>query len=161
MTHELSDQIQAIPWRERKTASGDARDVPQALKDLSSEDQTKRDLAYWKLDNHVVLQGDLYEAARDVVPFLIEMLRAREPFGRDLIYDVLFEIANGYAPDVVQWRDPSGRDVPLRIACYSALSEGIEVFKRDANDSDPTVRRASTCLLDRLGVQEDGDHDMR
>jgi hypothetical protein len=131
-----------------RTAHGTAVHLPAALEGLLSPDPTTREKSYWSLDNNVVLQADLHEAAYFVIPFLLEALRIRVPFGRDRIYDLLFEIGNGYAPDDVTCTTLDGNIVPLRLACHSAVRSGREIFQRDLEDTDPIIRSRAAELLE-------------
>src|SRR5713226_7697798 len=92
------EDVRAIPWSQKSVASGRADHVPQALAGLVSPDEKLRERSYWQLDNEVVLQSDLYDAAYFAIPFLIQYLRDRVPHGRDRIYDLLSEIGRGFAP---------------------------------------------------------------
>ena len=86
-----------VAWHEKDIASGKANHVPDAICGLTSSDERTRNRSYWRLDNEVVLQSDLYEAAYFVIPFLVQILNVQPDHGRDLIYDLLYEIANGFA----------------------------------------------------------------
>ncbi|KZN57909.1 hypothetical protein [Pseudoalteromonas luteoviolacea] len=92
----MFNSINSINWDELQLADGKATHVPGALSDLVSGDSKKEEDAYWKLENHVVLQGDLYESAFYILPFLFEIIRSDVSHGRKRVYDLLFEIANGY-----------------------------------------------------------------
>lgn len=78
-----------IAWHEKAVASGKADNVPNALAGLLSPDETVRNRSYWQLDNEVVCQSDLYEAAHFAIPYLIHSLSARVPYGRDRICELL------------------------------------------------------------------------
>jgi len=147
---KFEKKISEVPWADRKTATGDAYQIPEALSEIRSPDADVRKRAYWKIDNHVVLQSDLYEAAYDVVPFLIDIVRDRTSFGRELAYDLLFEIANGYAPEDVTCEIGAGERVPLQVACHMALIAGQDVFEGDRHDPDPVIRSKASELLERL-----------
>jgi hypothetical protein len=147
----------SIDWEKLSTNHGTAARVPRALEGLTSEDPEERRRSYFGLDNVVVLQSDLSEAACAVVPFLIEMLRRRPTYGRDLIYDLLFEIANGYAPDDYLWNTADGRKILLRVACLEEVKKGVEVFGRDLADPDESVRSQASELLELIQYkQEEG-----
>ena len=98
MTNELKLFIEKISWGDRKTVTGNAGQVPMALCDLTSPDTEVRNRAYWKLDNQGILQGDLYDSSYDVAVCLVRMLQEHPTHGIDRIYDLLIEIANGFAP---------------------------------------------------------------
>src|SRR5438128_80126 len=92
------EDLRAIPWSQKSVASGKADHVPEALAGMVSPDERLRERSYWRLDNEVVLQSDLYDAAYFVIPFLIQYLLERVPHGRDRVYDLLIEIGRGFAP---------------------------------------------------------------
>jgi len=137
---KLDESISHVRWNEIKVASGKADHVPEALIGLLSPDEEMQERSYWRLDNEVVLQSDLYEAAYFVIPFLLQMLDERVPHGRERIYDLLYEIANGDAPSTSLCRTRDGRLMPLREACTEELSRGLRIFDRDTVDEDPRIK---------------------
>ena len=147
---KLDYSISSVPWNEIKVASGSAGRVPEALIGLLSPDEETRNRSYWRLDNEVVLQSDLYEAAYYVIPILVQMLEDKVA-GRARIYDLLYEIGNGYAPSTTLFRTREGFLMPLRFACYLELAKGSEVFMRDATDRDQSIAVKSTELTGLLG----------
>lgn len=57
----LVDEIKRIPWSTLRDCVGFATKVPDALSELLfAESEETAWKAYWKLDNHVILQGTLY-----------------------------------------------------------------------------------------------------
>lgn len=146
----LEQELSQIPWGEKSVASGKADKVPQALLGLISPDEAVRNRSYWQLDNEVVLQSDLYEAAYFVIPVLIEFLSEKVPHGRERIYDLLYEVANGDAPRSVTCRTAEGDEIPLKEACSLELAKGLHVFRRDTRDANPLIRQKASSLLDML-----------
>jgi hypothetical protein len=136
---KLDQYISHVPWSEVRVASGKAGHVPEALIGLLSPDEETQNRSYWRLDNEVVLQSDLYEAAYFVVPVLVQMLDDRVAHGRERIYDLLYEIANGCAPPTTLCRTKDGRLVPLRQACLDELKNGLSVFDRDTTDEEASI----------------------
>lgn len=62
-------------WSALRCADGAATGVPQALRGLiAATSWDERQKYYWQLDNHVVVQGNLYEAAVPVVSVLCAAL---------------------------------------------------------------------------------------
>lgn len=62
-------------WSALRCAGGPATDVPQELRGLlAATNGEERRKHYWKLDNNVVVQGNLYEAAVPVVSVLCAAL---------------------------------------------------------------------------------------
>jgi hypothetical protein len=68
-------EIKRIPWHILRESSGFANQIPIALFDMlnsSTADQTQE--AYWRLENHVVVQGQLFQVAEAVTSVLISSL---------------------------------------------------------------------------------------
>jgi hypothetical protein len=151
-------KLSEIAWTEKAVASGKASHVPQALTGLISHDEKIRNRSYWQLDNEVVLQSDLFEAAYFVIPFLIQYLDERVSYGRDRIYDLLLEIANGYAPANVRCLTSERDEVSLMAACTRELKKGLPTFDRDAADTDHVLGDKAKELIDLLArrMQENG-----
>jgi len=92
-------ELDRVEWVAVQQASGSAETVPRSFKELlaaSNEDEVKR--AYWKLENHVVVQGRLYEAAIHLVPAICAALvdPGRTRLTRTWLMELLFQICNGY-----------------------------------------------------------------
>jgi hypothetical protein len=147
-------KIADVNWSEKNVASGRATHVPQALADLVSPDEEVRHRAYWRLDNEVVLQSDLFEGAYFVISFLLEFLDDKVAHGRDRIYDLLYEIASGYAPPEVLCHTLEGDTVPLNAACDREVRKGLPLFLRDAADTDAAISDRAKELSDLLAERE-------
>jgi hypothetical protein len=147
---KLDDYLSHVRWNELSVASGAANEVPQALMGLLSPDEETQRRSYWQLDNEVVLQSDLYEAAYFVIPVLVQMLVDRVAHGRERIYDLLYEIANGYAPPEIECQTFDGRAIPLKNACVEELKRGLSVFDRDTVDEDTLVKTKAKELVQLL-----------
>ncbi|MFC0627968.1 hypothetical protein ACFFGN_28100 [Kribbella deserti] len=131
-----------MEWAGIRSAESSAEFVPAAVANLLDEDFRTRDDAYASLDNGVVQDGRLSEAAYYVVPLLIDLLeRATSDTGKDLVYDLLYEIGNGWADDVDHVTLPDGSAVPLGIACRRAVRDHVRLYLRDVTATDATVRR--------------------
>ena len=63
------------------------------LSNIIDDDPNKREVAYWKLDNHIVTQGGLSESCFYILPFLNELVKVTK--NRTQILNVIFEIFNG------------------------------------------------------------------
>ena len=141
-----------IDWAALRTAHGNAAHVPDALARLRSDVDDTRKAAYWQLDNHVVLQGNLFEAAPFVADELIRMLDGElSDATKSLVYRLLFEIRNGYASDTTTViRD--GRSVLLREACHQVVGDALSLYRSDLTTADVGVRRE---VIDLLASMED------
>jgi hypothetical protein len=122
-------EIARLKWDELREMDGPATNVGQALSGLlSARTAAEAEAWYWKLENRVVVQGRLYEAAEYVVPVLIAALVDDRPrHVRFSLLDLLFQIVNGTTdPDEV---DAGNAD--LAEKCRSRAREGIWLFYRD------------------------------
>jgi hypothetical protein len=140
-----------VDWKVLRTATGTAEEIPTALLGLCSADKKTREVAYWKIDNHAVLQGDLYEVAPFAVAAVIDCLRSG-PSSKDEIYNLLVEFANGYAPDTATVQI-EGSDLPLKDATTRELAKGLELYWLDVHACAITTRRRVAELL--LVLSED------
>lgn len=68
-------ELSRYDWSALRCACGSATGVPQALRGLlAAATWDERQKHYWQLDNNVVVQGNLYEAAVPVVGVLCAAL---------------------------------------------------------------------------------------
>jgi hypothetical protein len=148
------NNIDEVNWSELRQAHGDAGHVPEAIKGLIASDPKVQEASYWKLDNHIVLQGDLYQAAFYVIPFLIEILKSNIQSGRNYVYDLLFEIANGCAPDEVSCVY-DGLNLPLTDACKRVIADNINTYLAEVANASSDCRESALDLLISLEEQQD------
>jgi hypothetical protein len=157
--------VEGTEWSRLETASGTAEHVPDALKHLAqarTEDEAKA--AYWELDNEVVVQGRLYEAAVPVVSVLLAMLQGQlSRVARARVVDLLVEIALGDPP--ARGDKPDGA---LGELCRALVREGIWTVYGLLLDEDPAIRQCALLVvanLDTCGrprvVQEDRHEECR
>lgn len=150
----MFEKLNDVDWENLKQAHGNARHVPEAIKGLVSNDPEIREASYWKLDNYVVLQSDLYEAAFYIIPFLVEILKSDILFGRNYVYDLLFEIANGYASEDLLCVY-GNKEVPLKDACRNAIANEIELYLFEVRNSSSKFRLDALGLLISLDEYEE------
>jgi hypothetical protein len=101
-----------------------------------------------------VLQGDLYQAAFYVIPFLIKILKSSIQSGRNYVYDLLFEIANGCAFDEVPCTYDD-TNLPLTVACKRAITDNINVYLTEVANTSSDCRESALNLLISLEEQQD------
>ena len=77
--------------------TGSAEHVPDAVFGLLSENKSDFDEAYWKLDNYVVVQGDLFSSAAVLPKYLIEVI-VKTKF-KEQVIDLVWQIGSGYSTD--------------------------------------------------------------
>ncbi len=139
--------VSQLPWNKLSSANGTCGHYPEVFKDLVSDDPKKREGAYWQLDNHAVLQGEIYEVAPYVVDILVGVLQSCQSCsGRARIYEFLIEIAYGDAMASAISCYP-GKEVPLKEACNLALGQGIDIYLTDLEHEHREVRLKVSHLL--------------
>lgn len=136
---EMNTILRTFPWNAVTGQVENCEHIPKAILSLGASDPQVRKDAYWKIDNHVVVQGGLYEGAFYVVPFLLEGATSPSKHGRVESLKLLFEIASGaasfdqtvrfrtiYNPHVYYFPDTAGDCIPLCIAVRFAVASGLE-----------------------------------
>ncbi len=136
---KMTLHVDDVDWSRLHQATGTCVDIPDALEQLCSGDAAQRKAAYWRIENHVILQGDLYEAAPFVVRGLLTCLDA-EPPAKVEIYDLLIELANGYAPDS-EFVEIEGKVVPVKDATVACLQQGMARYWRDLDKEPVDIRK--------------------
>lgn len=148
---DMFERLDDIPWASLRTAHGTADSIPAAIRGLAgATTEADADRWYWKLDNHVVLQGSLYEAAYAVIPFMIAILESPTPEStRACAYDLLVEIASGVVGDPSNDRTVtvSGATEPLEKACHERIASARDRYIADLRGNEATVRRKALDLV--------------
>jgi len=93
----MLDQVNLEDWGSVQVLSGSANHVPEAIMGLLSSNKVDFDKAYWKLDNHIVVQGDLFSSAA-LVPKYLEEVVLKTKF-KEPVIDLLWQIGSGYSSD--------------------------------------------------------------
>ena len=115
---EILKQIHNENWSELKVLTGTADHVPDAILGLLSENKSAFEAAYWKLENYVVVQGDLFSSAA-VVPKFLEDIVVKAKF-KERVIDLIWQIGSGYS-----------KDTHLQEECFN---EAMRVLKRLENN---------------------------
>lgn len=108
-----------IPWAQLADFTGNAQDVEAAIADLlGAENPAICESAYWRIENRVVVQGTIYQAACPATRVLVSALADPRPeWVRVAILDLLFQILSG-SPDPAEEIDLSGQ-------CNAIAREGL------------------------------------
>lgn len=124
--------------------------VPDVVKGLLvSQDVDEVENFYWKLENHVVVQGHTFEAAEHLVPVLLAALQTDVPqFVRSALLELLFQMV-AYEPS--QHEIDLG-NVDLTNRCRISAREGIWTLYKlylsvSSGDSDSAYQ-----ILERIEV---------
>jgi hypothetical protein len=112
------------------------------LVEAQTEDEIED--AYWQLDNHVVVQGQVLESALPLVPVLLALLLGElSSSARVRVLDLLFEIY-GSSPHE---RELEARNTGISEACSLAVAEGKWIYYQALMDEDANVRKPTVDLL--------------
>jgi hypothetical protein len=117
-------------WSTAMAASGPATKIPLALEELiyaKTPDEAKK--AYWKLENHVVVQGQLFEAAIYTVPVLLAALvdYNRIDYVKIYILELLFQIVSGSTHELETARGLTNIDKE----CHILAKQGLWLLYRE------------------------------
>lgn len=121
-----------IDWTELKTADGNSIDIQKALELLCSSDEKERKVGYWMIDNHAILQSDLYEAAYYVIAPLFDALNSTN-YKKEIL-NLLIEIATGFAPSDIHI-NINGIDIPLMDACQNSIKAKRNILDQINRDN--------------------------
>lgn len=146
-------ELRHQPWHELRTINGTADNVPGALTSLAcAEDDAAADRSYWRLDNRVVVQGQLFESAFGVVQVLLAMLIGPlKPSAKRRVVDLLLQIGGG-VPDATEL---AAGNLDLADRCRESLRAATWKLYELTLDDDFRVRQAALELV----VQVDQDHE--
>ena len=139
--------IASTDWSSLTEANGSAVSVGAALSELLKASTPEAISApYWKIENHAVAQGALFEVSEVCVSVLVAALAEERPrHVRIAILELLFQVLSGS-------RAPK-ESVPIDIAerCRRAAREGLWGLVREAVSGE---RNAAWDVLDLLGLQD-------
>jgi len=91
----MLEKLDTIDWSSLSHAYGEASDVPDIIRALTSNDKEIRSDAIFELHGNIWHQGTVYEATAYAVPFLVELLEAPSVAGKSDILALLNAIARG------------------------------------------------------------------
>jgi hypothetical protein len=157
MTNAISTELLAElelerwDWTRLRQAGGNAGHVPGAIRALlNSRSPEELDEPYWKLENHIVVQGRLYQAALPAVSVLIAALACpeRPDWVRIGLLDLLFQLVNGTS-DESEVANGLG---DLAITCKQAARQGLWVLYRELLEGE---QDAAKDVLEEI----EEDHD--
>ena len=121
----IDAEIARPNWAAFREADGPASGIPNSLRRLiKSTTNQEADAAYWELENHVFVQGRIYDSALPTVSVILAALV--NPYCQNLVVcrllDLLFYILRG-VPD---------HDMPedLNDKCKTAAREGLWMLYR-------------------------------
>lgn len=138
-------ELQRYVWSNLR-AEGTAQAIPSAicsLRDASTIE--KADYAYWRIDNTVVVQGRLFEAALPTAVCLLAALQECTPIAQPFILELLVQIGAGEASAI----ELEKGNTALADNCIQELSRGTAMFFRLLETG--TIEEKIHCI-DLLGL---------
>lgn len=164
----MLEGLSSIDWDSLKHAYGPAGDVPEAIRDLASDDAQVRNEASHELFGNIYHQGTVYEATAHAVPFLIELAGEQRIPDREHVLALLAEISiGGSYLDAHQigernadQREDSAfearleREIGWARDARIAVAAGVATYRACLSDSDPKVRLYAAYAIG-LGTEPD------
>ncbi len=138
--------IKIVNWSILATCCGNGAHLPFAILRLNSSNEEERKQAYWQLDNFVVVQSYLYEAAYYVIEPILELLEM--PYSVDRLWPltILTEIAlGGNETTEIIMQDTGEKKILIR-ACQEKLKELKQRIDRIVVVSQKEIEEKQTLL---------------
>lgn len=118
-----------IDWSKYEVIQGRADSVPLALEALLTSTIKEAEKYYWRIENHVVVQGRLFSAAEPTLQVLIaSLLNARPRHIKIDVLELIFQIVVGAAAESA---NEEYKKMQQRVQ-FRAL-EGLWVFYGELN----------------------------
>jgi hypothetical protein len=139
---------QNVTWPPEWVAVGDAQTVVNSLRSLwyASNDE-EATVAYWGVDNVVVVQGTVYPAAGVVSEVLVRMVAHGSSCTRRWALELLLQLCDG-------WPLPNSAPAAASMSrCSAALSGSIEVMYSLLTSHDSGVRLLAAEVVKRVDQQ--------
>jgi len=140
-----------IPWDTLSHAYGPAGDVPDLLRQLTSQVEEDRQSALHELWGNVFHQGTRYQASQYAVPFLVEIVRTPGPRRTDIVALLLNLavgypeewLASGFRADLVRQQQQELDDNEWNVDAihvYDAVCREVKALISLLKDDDESVR---------------------
>ena len=122
--------------------------VSLVMKDLlNAKSPEEAEKLYWKIENNVFVQGQLFEAAEYLVPVLMaSLMEVREDFIKTNIFELLFQIVAG---EPHQYEIALGNS-NLAEKCRAKAREGLWILYKELINGDNTSSEMAFEILQRI-----------
>ena len=117
-------ELERIDWTALRASSGrTAASIPDALRSLAAAgDDREAEESYWRIDNVVVVQGSVFEAAEYILgPALLLLSYASSDVVRRWVLELLIQVSTGWVDDTERALGNTGLDQ----RCRARVCEGI------------------------------------
>ena len=162
----MLEGLNKIDWKALEHAYGDASDVPDLIRSLTSKDETERKNALWELYGNIFHQGTRYEATPHAIPFIFELIREPEIPDKANLMKFTVDLALGYpeaflpkGPNVEDWAvdaellkeeaetgdideidDDWVKNIDAFIDSYKAVLKEVPTYYKFLNIKDPETK---------------------
>ncbi|MEV4072107.1 hypothetical protein [Nonomuraea fuscirosea] len=151
----MLEGVDEVPWGRLAYWPGGSVEVPRLLREVTAapSGSSKRS-PVWRLWSGLfhttrtyTTPGEVYDAAPYVVPYLMEVMRvARQPH-RELIVDLMTDIASAQPYRDVSWDPAAGPEPDHAALARAAMTARVGAITRSLNDASPKVVVAVARLL--------------
>lgn len=147
-------EVNDIPWNKLIACGGhsDPTLIPNAIERLFSSDQATRVLGYWGIDNHAVVQGDLYSTAPYVARLVVDHILMDAALSAESV-NILVELALGDGDELLTEGPLSGRS--LAILCRVIVRELEPLFETRQNSENHEIANLLLSLTEIWADQDD------
>ncbi|QGJ70306.1 Hypothetical protein PBC10988_20010 [Planctomycetales bacterium 10988] len=144
-------ELEKYDWQNLRIMCRKATHVPFALRKLIQAKTVKEvDEAYWRIENSVVVQGGLYQAALPTIKVLLAALIGSDPpfFVKVAALELIFQMVNGG----VSAEEMEAGSHSLLEDCQQAVREEVWLFntKKLAENAEATEEILDIIDPDRI-----------
>jgi hypothetical protein len=153
--NEMIWEIERYDWSKLRP-EGSASQVPHALRELQlAATESEALAAYWKIDNTIVVQGQVYQAALAAVPCLLGVLLRCTDAARRHVLELLVQIGSGEAAACEIELD----EADLVQRCLQEIARGLPIYA-DILEHTVDADECAFCV-DLLGLSCRADCGLR
>lgn len=151
----MSWEFSRTPWSKLR-AAGSAAKLPEAIQALlEARSKSDAERAYWRVDNTVVVQGGLFEAALPTVPAVLGALQRSTGVGQSYLLDLLVQIGAGQpAPEEL-----ASGNTSLKDHCVEEISRGAAIYFHLLQYGTQTEQLACVDLLGLCALRDSSLRD--
>jgi hypothetical protein len=133
-------------WSNIMMCGGPATNIPLAIRELlSAETGDEAEEAYWKLENFIVVQGNIFEAAAYSIPVLMAALVKTDRPGpvQVSLFELLYQILGGevHADEIARGMHD------LKERCVASARVGLWVLYPYYQAFQGDLRRYLKCII--------------
>lgn len=140
-------EIARVDWGRLREATGSAEGIGRALGRLLAASPDEVSSIYWELENHIVVQGELFESAEASVSVLVAAFADERPSHvRIAILELLYQVLSGEPGEAERSR--GGSDLANR--CRARAREGFWLLMREYVVGE---RDAALTVLELLDIE--------